>query len=111
VPVDVKTRLRAVVEDLGSQARVAELLGVSRSRVSRWLRTGEEPDDENRRTLEGLELVMARLYEEYPSEVAIAWLHGFNPHLRDRKPISVLREGRLGDVLGALDADAAGGYA
>jgi transcriptional regulator with XRE-family HTH domain len=107
----VKTKLRAVVEDLGSQSQVAELLGVSRSRVSRWLRTEEEPDDENRRTLHGLEVVLARLYDEYPKDVAIPWLYGLNPHLRDLRPISVLREGRIGDVLGALDAGVAGSYA
>ena len=111
MPVDVKTKLRAVVEDLGSQAKVAELLGVSRSRVSRWLRTDEEPDDDNRRTLQGLEVVLARLYDEWPNhEVAMAWLYGLNPHLANRRPISVLRQGRIGDVLAALDAGAAGSY-
>lgn len=112
MPVDVKTKLRAVIEDLGSQARVADLLGVSRSRVSRWLRTGEEPDHDNRRALHSLEVVLARLYDEWPSRaVAMEWLFGLNAHLGWRRPISALREGRIGEVLGALDADVAGGYA
>jgi transcriptional regulator with XRE-family HTH domain len=111
VPVDVKTKLRAVVEDLGSQAKVAELLGVSRSRVSRWLRTGEEPDEGNRRALQGIEVVLARLYDAWPDrDVAMAWLYGLNPDLENRRPITVLRRGRVGDVLEALDSHLAGGY-
>lgn len=111
MPVDVKDKLRAVVRDLGSQTRVAELLGVSRSRVSRWLRTGEEPDQENRRKLQGVEFVLARLFEEFPREVALDWLLGFNAQLGDRQPMYLLKRGRITEVLGALDADAAGGYA
>ena len=57
MPVATRQRLAAVTKDLGSQARVARLLGVSPSRVSRWLKT-EEPDQANRRKLEGLEFVL-----------------------------------------------------
>ena len=110
MPVAVRQKLEAVTRDLGSQARVARLLGVSPSRVSRWLRT-EEPDANNRRKLEGVEFVLSRLLSLYGQDTAIKWLHGVNPHLRDRRPIDLLAEGRITDVLQAIDADEAGSYA
>ena len=110
MPVAVRRKLEAVTRDLGSQARVARLLGVSPSRVSRWLRT-EEPDANNRRKLEGAEFVLSRLLSLYGQDTAIKWLHGVNPHLRDRRPIDLLAEGRITDVLQAIDADEAGSYA
>jgi transcriptional regulator with XRE-family HTH domain len=109
VPVAVREKLRAVTRDLGSQARVARLLGVSPSRVSRWLRT-EEPDPENRRKLEGVEFVLARLLSLYMREAAIDWLQANNPFLRNRRPIDLLAAGRITEVLGAIDADEAGSY-
>jgi transcriptional regulator with XRE-family HTH domain len=110
MPVAVRDKLQAVTKDLGSQARVARLLGVSPSRVSRWLRT-EEPDATNRRKLEGVEFVLARLLSLYARDTAIKWLEGINPYLRDRRPIDVLAAGRVTDVLRAIDAEEAGSYA
>ncbi len=109
MPVPVREKLRAVTKDLGSQARVARALGVSPSRVSRWLRA-EEPDAENRRKVEGLEFVLARLLSWHDPETAIDWLHGMNPFLNDFRPIDYLARGKLREVLGALDAYIAGSY-
>lgn len=111
MPVPVQEKLRAAVSDLGSQARVARVLGVSPSRVSRWLRQGEEPDPENRRKVEGLEFVLARLLSFLHPETAVKWLNGSNPFLNDFRPIDYLARGRLGDVLGAVDAFQAGSFA
>jgi transcriptional regulator with XRE-family HTH domain len=110
MPVDVKAKLRAVTDDLGSQARVARLLGVSPSRVSRWM-NGERPDPDNRRKLEGLEFVLARLLMLYERDTAIKWLNGLNPHLGNRRPIDLLAEGRVTDLVRAVDAEEAGSYA
>ncbi len=110
MPVEVRTKLRAITDDLGSQARVARVLGVSPSRVSRWLRT-EDPDAANRRKLEGLEFVLGRLLDVYERETAIKWLQGFNAHLRDRRPIDLLAAGRITEVLAALEAEETGAYA
>jgi len=110
MPVEVRTKLRAITDDLGSQARVARVLGVSPSRVSRWLRT-EDPDAANRRKLEGLEFVLGRLLDVYERETAIKWLQGFNAHLRDRRPIDLLSAGRITEVLAALEAEETGAYA
>jgi uncharacterized protein (DUF2384 family) len=109
MPVAVREKLRAVTKDLGSQARVARLLGVSPSRVSRWLRT-EEPDPENRRKLEGVEFVLTRLLDLYYRDVALDWLLGTNVFLGYRRPIDLLASGQIAEVLGAIQADEAGSY-
>ena len=111
MPVPIQDKLKAVVADLGSQARVARALGVSPSRVSRWLKLGEEPDQENRRKLEGLEFVLARLLSFMHPDAAVAWLHGHNPFIRNWRPIDYLARGQIRDVLGALDATQAGSFA
>jgi len=111
VPVPVQEKLRAVVEDLGSQARVARALGVSASRVSRWLKQGEEPDPENRRKLEGLEFVLARALSFMQPDTAVKWLHGSEPFLNNFAPIDVLARGRVTEVLAALDGFQAGSFA
>jgi len=111
MPVAVKDRLRAVTQDLGSQARVARLLGVSPSRVSRWLRTDEQPDTGNIRKLQNAEFVLARLYTVYRQETALKWLEGVNAHLRHRRPVDVLGDGRVAEVLAAIEAEETGAYA
>lgn len=110
MPVAVRDKLEAVARDLGSQARVARLLGVSPSRVSRWLRT-EQPDAENRRKLEGVEFVLGRLLDLYERDVAVDWLLGTNAQLGDRRPIDLLASGRTAEVLLAVQADEAESYA
>jgi uncharacterized protein (DUF2384 family) len=110
MPVTVREKLRAVTEDLGSQARVARLLGVSPSRVSRWLKT-EEPDEANRRKLRGVEFVLARLLDDFDRETALKWLQGVNAHLGNRRPIDLLAAGRATDVVAAIEAEESGSYA
>jgi uncharacterized protein (DUF2384 family) len=110
MPVAVRDKLKAITEDLGSQARVARLLGVNPSRVSRWLRT-EDPDEANRRKLEGVEFVLARLLDLYERDTAVDWLQGFNAHLGNRRPIDLLARDRIGEVLSAIQAEETGAYA
>jgi transcriptional regulator with XRE-family HTH domain len=110
MPVPVKQKLKALERDLGSQAEVARILGVSRSRVSRWLKD-EQPDAVNRRKLEALEFVLARLRQTYEPDTAAKWLDGFNAHLGGRRPIDLVTAGRVAEVLTAVEADEAGAYA
>jgi transcriptional regulator with XRE-family HTH domain len=109
VPVPVREKLKAIREDLGSQARVARALGVSPSRVSRWLRT-EDPDPENRRKVEGLEFVLAYLLSFLHPDAAVAWLHGHNGFLNSFRPIDFLARGRITEVIGAARAFRAGSF-
>lgn len=110
MPVAARKKLQAVTRDLGGQARVARILGVSPSRVSRWLRN-EQPDPANRRKLDGLEFVLGRLLDLYERDTAIKWLQGFNAHLGDRRPIDLLATGRVSEVLAAIEQSETGAYA
>lgn len=103
MPVPTRTKLRALTDDLGSQARVARALGVSPSRVSRWLKA-EEPDPENRRKVEGLEFVLSYLLSFLHPETAVAWLHGHNGFLNNFRPIDMLARGRIVEVIEAARA-------
>jgi hypothetical protein len=109
VPVPVREKLKAIKDDLGSQARVARALGVSPSRVSRWLKT-EDPDPENQRKVEGLEFVLTYLLSFLHPDTAVAWLHGHNGFLNDFRPIDYLARGRIIDVIEAARAHKAGSY-
>lgn len=110
MPVPVREKLRAVTRDLGSQARVARALGVSPSRVSRWLRT-EDPDPDNRRKVEGLEFVLAQALAFMHPDAVVAWLNGSEPFLGFHRPIDHLARGRVTEVMRALDAFRAGSFA
>jgi uncharacterized protein (DUF2384 family) len=110
MPVAVRDKVRAVSKDLGGQASLARMLGVSPSRVSRWLRT-EQPDPENRRKVEGVEFVLGRLLDIYERDTALKWLQGFNAHLGNRQPIYMLGMGRVAEVLAAIEAEETLAYA
>lgn len=111
MPVPVRERVSALVEDAGNQAAVARLIGVDRSRVTRWLTTGQQPDADNRRTIDALEFVLARLRSRYHAATAFKWLEGVNPHLAGARPIDLLRGGRVSEVIAALEADETGSFA
>lgn len=110
MPVATALKVAALSKDFRSQRRLAELLGVSPAQVSRWIR-GQGIDPENAERVVRLEAVMAELLTLYEPETAEAWLRGVNPDLRNRRPIDVIRSGRLVDVLSAIDADRAGSFA
>lgn len=104
MPVPVREKLRAIRDDLGSQARVARALGVSPSRVSRWLKA-EDPDPQNRAKVEALEFVLAFLLSFLHPDTAVSWLNGHNPFLNDFRPIDYLARGRITEVIQAARAE------
>lgn len=110
MPVAVKDKVRAVSQDVGGQAKLARLIGVSPSRVTRWLQD-EIPDPENQRKVEGVEFVLSRLLSVFERETALKWLQGVNANLRNRRPIDLLAAGRVAEVIEAIEAEDAGAYA
>lgn len=110
MPVEVREKVRAVSRDVGGQAKLARLIGVSPSRVSRWLHD-EVPDPENQRKVEGVEFVLSRLLARWRQETALKWLYGMNAHLHDHRPVDLLAQGRVAEVLGAIEAEETGAYA
>ncbi len=110
MPVTIADKVTALSVDLGSQRRLAELLGVNPAQVSRW-RHGQGIDEVNARRVDLLELVMADLLRLYPPAAAERWLLGTNPNLGSCRPLDIIRRGRAGQVLEALESERAGSFA
>ena len=97
-----RVKLQRVVQEMGGQSAVADVLGVHRSRVSRWL-GGDQPDPDNQAKLEGLEFVLARLSRRMAPATARKWLTGLNAHLGNRRPVDLILHNRIAEVLAALE--------
>ena len=110
MPVATAEKVRALSQDFGSQRKLAELLDVSPAQVTRWLR-GQGIDGLNADRVDLLEVVMSQLLRLYSPDVAAMWLKGINPHLRDRRPIDLIRLGYSHEVLDAISQERAGSYA
>ena len=110
MPVAIAQKVEALRADFRSAARLADMLGVSRSQVTRWLR-GAGIDPLNAEKVELLELVWSNLLRLYDRDTALEWLVGINPHLGDRRPIDVVRAGRAEELMRAIRAERADSFA
>src|ERR1700761_7007084 len=98
MPVATARKVEALRADFRSAAQLADMLGVSRSQVTRWLR-GSGIDPLNAERVDLLELVGSSLLRIYDREAALAWLFGVNPVLGDRRPIDLVRAGRTEELM------------
>jgi uncharacterized protein (DUF2384 family) len=110
MPVTPAAKVEALSRDFRSQRRLADALGVSPAQVSRWKR-GQGIDPDNAERLDLLELVMSALLRMYQPETVEDWLFGLNPLLRDRRPIDVIRQGRVEELLAAIRQEQADSFA
>jgi hypothetical protein len=110
MPVATARKVEALRADFRSAAQLADLLGVSRSQVTRWLR-GAGIDPLNAEKVDLLELVWSSLLRLYDRQAALAWLFGINPRLGDRRPIDLVRAGRTEELMRAIRAERADSFA
>ena len=104
-------RLESARRAFTSDAQVAEALGVDRAQVKRW-RAGEtEPGAENADRVVALDAAVALLTGYLEPTSISKWLTGHNAHLAGRRPVELLREGNLSDVIAAIEALKSGSYA
>ena len=108
--VATAVKIRALKRDFRSGSVIADLLGVNRSQITRWLR-GAGIDPLNAEKIDLLELVWSNLRRLYEPDAARAWLFGLNPHLGDRRPIDVIRTGRVEELMRAVRAERADSFA
>lgn len=101
--------LSVLVNELGGQSAVADLLSVNRSSVSRWLKK-ELPDSKNQIRITALVLILQRLQMVFEPETARNWLEGTNAYLSHQKPIDLLMQGRIAEVLAAIEQTELGSY-
>jgi transcriptional regulator with XRE-family HTH domain len=104
MPVAIARKVEALTHDFRSAAQLADLLGVSRSQITRWLR-GAGIDPLNAEKVDLLELVWANLLRLYERDAALAWLFGVNPLLGDRRPVDLIRMGRTEELMRAIRAE------
>jgi uncharacterized protein (DUF2384 family) len=110
MPVATAAKVEALTVDFKTQAALADLLGVSRSRVTRWLK-GAGIDPLNAERVDLLELVWSSLLRIYEPDAARAWLFGLNPQLGDRRPIDLIRAGKAEQLMRAIRAERAESFA
>ena len=110
MPVGTVHKIEALRQDFRSSARLAELLGVNRSQVTRWLK-GAGIDPLNAEKIDLLELVWGNLLRLYEREAALSWLFGVNPLLGNRRPIDLIRMGRTEDLMRAIRAERSDAFA
>src|SRR5919199_228302 len=110
MPIATAAKVEALRVDFKTQAALAELLGVSRSQITRWLR-GSGIDPLNAEKVDLLELVWSNLLRIYEREAALAWLFGLNPVLGDRRPIDLIRDGRTEELMRAIRAERSDSFA
>jgi transcriptional regulator with XRE-family HTH domain len=104
-------RLGSARRAFGSDARVAEALGVDRAQVTRWREGRTVPGPENADRIVGLDTVVELLSGHLDPASLPKWLLGINAHLGDRRPVDLLRQGSLSPVIAAIEALKAGSYA
>jgi uncharacterized protein (DUF2384 family) len=104
MPVGITEKVEALRSDFRSAAQLAEMLGVNRSQVTRWLR-GAGIDPLNAEKIDLLDMVWSNLLRLYEREAALAWLFGVNPLLGDRRPIDLIRAGRAEELMRAIRAE------
>ncbi len=110
MPVATAAKVEALRTDFRSAAALTDMLGVSRSQVTRWLR-GAGIDPQNAERVDLLELVWSSLLRLYEREAALSWLFGVNPSLGDRRPIDLVRAGRTEELMRAIRSERADSFA
>jgi transcriptional regulator with XRE-family HTH domain len=110
VPVLTVSKIEALRADFRSAAELADLLGVSRSQVTRWLR-GAGIDPLNAEKVDLLELVWSSVLRVYDRDAARAWLFGINPRLVDKRPVDLVRAGRAEELMRAIRAERSDSFA
>ena len=93
-----------------NRAAFAEWAGIHRSQVTR-LAQGQDIGGEPGWRIAGLMGVVLALLEVYEPDVVPSWLQGINPHLNHRRPLDVLAEGDIAEVMAAVQAARVGSFA
>ena len=110
MPLSSARKVEALRADFRSAAQLADMLGVDRAQITRWL-SGAGIDPLNAEKIDLLDLVWSALLRIYEREAALSWLFGVNPRLGDRRPIDLVRAGRAEELMRAIRAERADSFA
>ena len=87
-----------------SDAEMAEALGLDASQVEHW-KSGHAPSPEDREKLVAVDVVVELLSDFLEQGSVSKWLEGHNAHLGGARPIDLLKNGRLPEVIDAIQAE------
>ena len=110
VALAVATRSSVAPTAFASDAELAAWLGVNPTLLARY-RNGHRPRGQTAWRLIGLDAVLAALEQIFDPRIIPDWLLGVNAHLGDQVPLDVLREGRVAEVMAAVEAERTGSFA
>ena len=105
-----RAELEVLTIELGSKSSVADFLDVNRSSLSRWCKKEFLPDIDNRIRITSLVLVLQRLHKVFEPKTAKKWLEGINAHLANQRPVDLIKQGRIAEVLAAIEQTDLGAY-
>ena len=103
--------LQYLTDQFGNRAKVAEVLDVDKSSVTRWLQGDDKPKEASEERIAALRYLAFRLSRIYRPEVAMDWLEGINAFLGNQRPMDFIRDGRISEVMAAIEQTDAGSYA
>ena len=103
--------LKLLAGNFGGQSPVAKILNVNRSCLTRWISRQEIPDTQNQTNIVALHLIMLKLNALLRPQTARKWLLGINAHLSNQRPLDLVRQGRIAEVLAAIEQTETGAYA
>ena len=88
---------------------LADAIGVNRSQITRWSQ-GRAAQAANAWLLRDLAAAVSRMADFYNAATIHRWLFGANPDLQGQQPMALLRQGRLAEVLMAIEAQTSGAF-
>ena len=106
----MRVKVARVQGVMGSASRLAEFLHVARSQPGRWIKGSERPNPAAARRIKDFEYVWDRASDEMSPKDAHIWLESANSFLGGATPLVVLETRGPGEVIAALDAEAAGSF-
>lgn len=93
-----------------SDAQMALAFGVDRSNMTRF-RAGAAMSPGNVERLQALETAVTLLLSFLAPTTIPKWLRGTNTHLMNRRPLDVRLNGRLSEVVAAIENERSGAFA
>ena len=82
---------------------IANMAGVSKSTVSRWVSGRKSPHPDTQLKMSDLSYVVMRLSEFYTREEVRAWLYARHPQLEGERAIDLIFGDRTEEIIAILD--------
>ena len=82
---------------------IANMAGVSKSTVSRWVSGRKSPHPDTQLKISDLSYVVMRLSEFYPREEVRAWLYARHPQLEGERAMDLIFGDRTEEIIAILD--------